>query len=118
MEGLYNQEQEKNQTPTILSVEQQKKEAGIFVTDKVMSYMAEGMSLLASARRIYEEVKGDEYRREQMAVKLLEYLNMSNEVSLRKDELSTLYPACVGLIGAVASPNSTSSNDDRFLVVA
>lgn len=109
MENI-NQEQ----TPQMVSiVEQQKAEAAKFIATKINSLQQErGMSVLDATRAVYEEVKGNSYREEQAVSKLLEFLQMQNEVSLRGDEIIHSYSE---LSRYVSSPTA-SANDDKFLI--
>ncbi len=109
MENLNNQEQ-----APVSIIEQQKKEAGIFVTSRINSLIQENnVSNLEATRMVYEEVKGNDYRKEQASAKLLEYLNMANEVDLREKEIVNLYPAMNTIING-----RPASNDDKYLVSA
>lgn len=109
MENLNNQEQ-----APVSIIEQQKKEAGIFVTDRITSLSQEkNINNLEAARMVYEEVKGNDYRKEQASAKLLEYLDMANEVDMREKEIINLYPAMNTIISG-----GNASNDEKYLVSA
>ncbi len=109
MENI-NQEQ----APKVLSIiEQQKAAAAEFVANKINSIQNEqGISVLAAARQVYEEVKGQAYREEQAVAKLLEYLHMQNELSLRKNEIETTFPKFNSFT------EKHAANDERYSVAA
>ena len=68
------------------------------------------LGTLEAAKVVYEEVKGQKYREEQVAVKLLEYLEMKNELSMRGGELER--------IGLGSLVGKEALNDDKFLLAA
>lgn len=95
-------------------VEKQKEEAAKFVAHKIEAFRHEkNVSLLDATRRIYEEVKGHSYREEQAVIKLLEYLNMQNELDLRKSEIKNTFPGLFTFTNA-----SSAANDDKYSVAA
>ncbi|MCF7843538.1 hypothetical protein K9M47_01425 [Candidatus Gracilibacteria bacterium] len=109
MENPNNQEQ-----APVSIIEQQKKEAGSFVTSRINSLIQENnLSNLEAARVVYKEVKGNDYRKEQASAKLLEYLNMANEIDMREKEIVSTYPSMNTIINI-----KPASNDDKFLIAA
>lgn len=101
------------EAPKLSIVEQKKAIAAEFVARRIETLKQEkGLSLLASAREVYEEVKGQDYREEQAVAKLLEYLEMQNELSLRKQEIKGGYPELFTFTENVAA------NDEKYLVAA
>jgi hypothetical protein len=60
---------------------------------------------------VYEEVKGNDYRKEQATAKLLEYLSLANEVGLREEEIVTAYPNFASFV-----KKGAPANDARYLV--
>ena len=108
--------------PQLSIVEQKKMEAGKFVASRIEALMQEDqeMSLLNATRKVYEEVKTHDYRNEQAVAKLLEYLTMQNEVSMRGEELIKSYDALSSVVArekSVVSPQQQqSANDDKYLV--
>jgi hypothetical protein len=115
-----NQKQE--QAPQLSIVEQKKMEAGKFVAERMETLISNDPSLstLTAAHKVYEEVKGQLYREEQAVAKLLEYLTMQNEVSMRGEELIKSYDALSSVVArekSVVSPQQQqSANDDKYLV--
>lgn len=115
--GVYSKDMEKNnqeQSPKVTSiVEQQKAEASKYVANRIDAFQQEqGVSVLDAARKVYEEVKGNSYREEQAVSKLLEFLQMQNEVSLRGSEIINSYTE----LRRYVSPSTTSVNEDKFLL--
>ena len=103
-----------SQEPTMSVVERQKLEASEFVADRINELMKENKSSLEAARIVYEEVKGNEYRKEQATAKLLEFLTLANEVHLRSGEINTKYPAFTGIVANV-NFNNSPENDAKYL---
>lgn len=105
-----------NQAPKSPSIiERQKQEASAFVTERISSLINEkNISKLNAARQVYEEVKGRDYRQEQATAKLLELLEMQNEVDLRTQEIVETYPD----MARVITNESGVANDDKYLVAA
>ncbi len=110
MENLNNQEK----SPKQLSVvEQQKEIAGEFVMSRIESIRQEkNIGVLEAAKLVYEEVKGENFREEQATAKLLEFLNLQNELGLREEEIKRTYSKLSSLV------NNRASNDDKYLVSA
>jgi hypothetical protein len=110
------------QAPQLSIVEQKKMEAGKFVASRIEALMKEDqeMSLLNATRQVYEEVKTHDYRSEQAVAKLLEYLTMQNEVSMRGEELIKSYDALSSVVTqkdqAGSFTEKHSANDDKYLV--
>ena len=108
--------------PQLSIVEQKKMEAGKFVAERMETLISNDPSLstLTAAHKVYEEVKGQLYREEQAVAKLLEYLTMQNEVSMRGEELIKSYDALSSVVArekSVVSPQQQqSANDDKYLV--
>jgi hypothetical protein len=99
--------------PSLSIVEQKKGEASKFIAGRIEEVKSEkGISILDAARQVYEEVKGQDYRKEQAAVKLLELLNLQNDIALREKEITGAFPALSHLVS-----NSTA-NDEKYLVAA
>lgn len=118
---LYMENINQEQAPKVLSIiEQQKAAAAEFVANKIDSIQNEqGISVLAAARQVYEEVKGQAYREEQAVAKLLEYLHMQNELSLRRSEIETFSPCLSRYTDVpVANTNTPAANDERYSVAA
>ena len=94
-------------------VEQKKAAAAEFIAGRVEALKQEkGLSLLASAREVYEEVKGQDYREEQAIAKLLEYLEMQNELSLRKQEIKDTFSSLSTFT------ENDAVHDQKYLVAA
>lgn len=101
------------EAPKLSIVMEKKETAAKFVADRVLALQKEkNLSLLASAREVYEEVKGQGYREEQAVAKLLEYLEMQNDLSLRKTEIEENFS------GMSALTEKPSLNDEKYLVAA
>ncbi len=79
--------------PQLSTIEQQKREAGVFVANKLKELQQEGKSKLEAAKMIYDEIKGNDFRKEQALAKLLEYFNLREDVDNRAIEIGTEYPA-------------------------
>ena len=100
-----------------LTIEEQKHEASVFISDTIESLVSEkGMSVLAAAHEVYESVKGENYRKEQAAAKLCEYLQLANEVALRKGELESVYPEFLSVMEDMST--APAANDEKYLVAA
>lgn len=114
--GVYSKDMEtitQEQGPSLSIVEKQKEEASRFVAERIGEIKSEkGVSILHAARQVYEEVKGEKYREEQATAKLLEFLNLQNEIVLRKKEITGTFPGLAHLI------TEDSSNDDKYLLAA
>lgn len=101
------------QTPTLSTVEQQKEVAGEFVANRIEDMKQErNIGTLEAAKLVYEEVKGQNYREEQAAAKLLEFLNLQNELDLREKEIKSMSSS----LGRYT--NATITNDEKYLVSA
>lgn len=101
------------QRPLLSIVEKQKEEASKFVAERIVEIKAEkGVNVLVAVREVYEEVRGQKYREEQAVAKLLEFLNLQNEVELRGKEIVDIFPGLAHLV------TKTSSDDEKYLVVA
>lgn len=102
--------------PGLSVVEQKKREAAEFVAGRIETIVNEkGLSLLAAAREVYEEVKGEKYREEQAAGLLLNALEKRNEADMAEKEVTQIYSHFAGIIG---NRKTTSSNDERYLIAA
>lgn len=112
----HNEAQEKAPQQEQLSiVEQKKQEASLFVEQRVTSLMQEeNTSLLSAVHRVYEEVKGNDYRKEQATAKLLECLSLANEVGLREEEIVRVYPNLSSFVKKYSEEEA--ANDARYLV--
>lgn len=105
------------ETQPFVSIEKQKHEAGEYIAHAIETLMSEGtMSPLAAAQSVYETVKGNDYRKEQAAVKLLELLTLESEVSLRQQEIRNMYPAMENFINQASG--QSAANDEKYLVAA
>lgn len=101
------------QTPTLSIIEQQKEIAGEFVANRIEVIKQEkNIGTLEAAKLVYEEVKGEKYREEQAIAKLLEFLNLQNELGLREEEIKRTYSKFSGIV------NNHSAKDEKYLVSA
>lgn len=113
METMHHNEAPQQEQLSI--VEQKKQEASLFVEQRITTLMQEeNSSLLHAVHRVYEEVKGNDYRKEQATAKLLEYLSLANEVGLREEEIVTAYPNFASFVERPLE--GVPANDDRYLV--
>ena len=104
--------------PQLSIVERNKKEAGEYVAHKIEQLMSdEGVSSLAAARSVYEMVKGNDYRQEQAAAKLLELLNLQNEIDTRSKEIQDNYGS-MSKFTMKGTSNNMAANDEKYLVAA
>ena len=103
------------QEPTLSLKEMQLKEADLFISNRINELAKEGLSFLAAVRKIYEEVKGQKYREEQVAAKLLELLAAQNEVDMRTKEIVQIAP---DVAKAINNFSEAAANDDRYKVAA
>lgn len=106
-----NPESIKQAPEKISLVEQQKLEASRFVSSRIEELMNQkNLGTLEASKVVYEEVKGHDYRKEQTIAKLVEYLEIQNELSMRGGELER--------IGLGAFLGKESANDARYTVAA
>lgn len=92
------------------SIERQKEEAAEFVATRISELTKnEGVTPFEAARKLYEEVKGREYRKEEVVAKLLEVLALKDDIALRIGELKRISPDLVGIFGGAA--NDSLFND-------
>lgn len=105
------------ETQPLISIEKQKLEAGEYVAHAIKVLMNDGeLNHCAAAQAVYETVKGNDYRKEQAAIKLLELLDLEDQVRLRQQEIRAAYPAMDDFINQ-ASIQSVA-NDEKYLVAA
>lgn len=98
--------------PQLSVIEQKKREAGVFVANKLQELQKEGKSKLEAAKIIYEQVKGNDFREEQALAKLLEYFNLRNEVDNRAVEIGKEYPA----LSFTLQAELPSANDEKYSI--
>jgi hypothetical protein len=108
---------EQEKAPTLSVVDSKKNEAANFVQGRITALMrGEAISSLDAARRVYEEVRGNDYRQEQATAKLLELLTMRNEVDMRTEEIERTYPSLMSVIDI--GEQGSATNDERYKVAA
>lgn len=100
-----------------MSVEAQMKEAAKYINDAIKQLTDnEGMSGLAAARKVYEEVKGHHYRQEQVTAKLLELLAVRNELDMRTQEMARYSSGLASLDPGAQVVGA--ANDERYSTAA
>ncbi len=84
------------------------------IFDGIEALQSEGLGIerLDAAKRLYEEAKGKDHRREVALAKLVGYyefeLKATEELRARSKEIISVYPGAVGRLGF------TSANDGHF----
>jgi hypothetical protein len=106
--------------PKLSNIEKEKAVAAEFVATRIESLIKEkDLSLLASAREVYEEVKGHAYREEQAVAKLLEYLQKQNELYLLQDEVKRREGEIKNDFPGISHlTRRTAANDELYSVAA
>lgn len=105
-----------SQLPKAPSVEEQMKEASEHINSAIKQLTNEGVSVLEAVKKVYEEVKGHNYRQEQMAAKLLELLAAQNELDMRVQEMGRYSSELASL-----NPGAQvvrAANDERYSIAA
>jgi hypothetical protein len=100
---------------TVSTIEKQKVEASEFIANRIEEIKGENnISTLVAAHQVYEEVKGVSYREEQAVAKLLEFLNLQNELGLRAEEITEKFPGLTQIV----TKGVVSANNEKYLVAA
>lgn len=105
--------------PTLTKVQQEKKWAMEQALRDIEAEAGQDIKKkLEVAKRLLEEVKGKDYRREQALAKLVEYFTLLLEVEMRKEELErnlsgVSYPPAVN-----DQSGLEELEDDKYLVKA
>lgn len=106
-----------SQVSKVSSIENQMKSAAEYVNDAVKQLTNnDGVSGLEAAKKVYEEVKGHDYRKEQVVAKLLELLSMRKELDMRTQEMARYSSELASLDPGIHMVSA--GNDERYTVAA